>query len=110
VDTATGKINIGSIVTQNEIAYPQGATHIVFKSGFACINFETGASELQVSAAERLAINEENQNLSIAPDDVPSIEGTKFILLCIEFVQEVNGNDYSLKNGAYNVLCVVEIV
>ncbi len=110
VDTATGKINIGSIVTQDEIAYPQGATHIIFKSGFACIDFETGASELQVSEPKRLAINGENQELSVMPADIPEIEGTQFILLCIEFVQEVNGNDYSLKNGAYNALCIVEIV
>ena len=110
VDTATGEISVGSIITQDEISYPQGATHIVFKSGFASVNFETGTSELQVSAAERLAISEENQNLLIAPNEVPSVAGTKFILLCIEFMQEVNGNDYSLKNGAYNVLCIVEVV
>ncbi len=110
VDAATGKITIDSIVPQDEIACPHGATHVVFKCGFASIDFMTGASELQVSAAKRLAINAESQNVSIVPDDVPDIAGTKLILLCIEFLQEVNGNDYSLKNGAYNVLTIVDVI
>ncbi len=110
VDVATGKISIWSIVTQDEIAFPQGATHVIFKSGYASIDFVTGASELKVSEALRLAINPESQVVSIVPESVPSITGTRFILLCIEFVQEVNGADYSLKNGAYNVLSVVEVV
>ncbi len=109
VDTATGKITINSIVTQDEIAFPQGATHVIFKTGYASVDFVTGNSELGVSAALRLAINPELQAVSITPDAVPSIDGTRFILLCIEFVQEVNGSDYSLKNGAYNVLSIVEV-
>jgi hypothetical protein len=32
-----------------------------------------------------------------------------FIVLGISFYQEVNGKNYSLKNGAYNALSVVKV-
>ena len=35
-------------------------------------------------------------------------DGTKFYLILVEFFQEVNGVQYSLKNGSYNVLNIVE--
>jgi hypothetical protein len=40
---------------------------------------------------------------------VPSGAETDLYLLQIEFYQEVNAVQYSLKNGAHNALSVVEI-
>jgi hypothetical protein len=85
---------------------PSGATHIILKSGFASINFMTGESEMIVSAPVRLAVNAEAQAALLKPATVPTIEGTQFILLSIDFVQAVNNVDYSLNNNAYNVLAV----
>ncbi|MFA7449149.1 MAG: hypothetical protein WCY77_12000 [Weeksellaceae bacterium] len=109
VDGDTGEIKVEALSTQEELNYPQGATHVVFKSGFAVVDFATGNSAMAVSAAQRLEISADDQSVAVAPAEVPQIEGTKFILLCIEFVQEVNGNDYSLKNGMYNALSILEI-
>ena len=104
-----GEVKIESVNTSEEISFPQGATHVIFKGGFAVVDFANGSSAMAVSNSVRLAINAEEQTVTIAPEDIPQMAGTKFILLCIEFVQEVNGADYSLKNGAYNALAIVEV-
>lgn len=110
LDSDTGEIKIESLNTQEELNYPQGATHVIFKSGYAVVDFENGNSAMTVSAPVRLEINADDQSVTTAPAEVPQIAGTKFILICIEFVQEVNGSDYSLKNGMYNVLAILEVV
>lgn len=110
LDTVTGEVKIDSINTQEQINYPQGATHVIFKSAFAVVDFTNGVSAMEVSDPVRLELDATNQSLRVSPDNIPQIEGAKFILLCIEFVQEVNGSDYSLKNGAYNVLAILEVL
>lgn len=109
LDSATGEVKINSINTQEQINYPQGATHVIFKSAFAVVDFANGVSAMEVSAPVRLKIDATDQSVAVAPVEIPQIEGTKFILLCIEFIQEVNGADYSLKNGAHNALAIIEV-
>ena len=109
VDTETGEIKIAGLSPQNDINLPGGASHIILKSGFASINFLTGESEMIVSAPVRLAVNGAAQAVSLKPATVPVIEGTHFILLSIDFVQEVNNADYSLNNNSYNVLAIVAV-
>lgn len=94
---------------KNDISLPSGATHIILKSGFASIDFMTGNSEMIVSAPVRIAVNAVDQVATMKPATVPVIEGTKFILLSIDFVQEVNAVDYSLNNNSYNVLAIVSV-
>ena len=107
VDSETGEISIAALTPLNDINLPNGASHIIFKSGFASVNFTTGESEMVVSAPVRLAVNAAAQAVSLKPATVPAIEGTHLILLSIDFVQEVNNADYSLNNNSYNVLAIV---
>lgn len=109
VNVATGEISIASIIPQSDISIPEGATHVIFKSGYASVDFANENSEIAVSDSMRLAINAAAQPLSIKPEAVPALEGIHFILLLIDFVQAVNNVDYSLNNNAYNVLNIVEV-
>jgi hypothetical protein len=109
VDTETGEIKIAALTPQKDISLPSGASHIILKSGFASINFLTGESEMIVSEPLRLAVNAEAQAISLKSATVPTIEGTHFMLLSIDFVQSVNNADYSLNNNAYNVLAIVSV-
>ncbi len=109
VDTETGEISIGALSSLNDISLPSGATHVILKSGFASINFLTGESEMTVSASLRIATNAAAQAVSLKPATVPTVEGTNFFLLSIDFVQSVNNADYSLNNNSYNVLAIVEV-
>lgn len=110
VDIATGQISIASLSPQNDIRIPSGATHVIFKCGFASVDFATGESEIGVSDAVRMTTDAADQPLLINPATIPALPGTRFFLLSIDFVQSVNNVDYSLNNNAYNVLAIVEVV
>lgn len=110
VDAETGEISIAALSPLDDISLPEGATHVVFKSGFASVNFATGESEIIVSEPVRLEVKAAAQALSIKPAEAPALEGIDFILLSIDFFQSVNNVDYSLNNNLYNVLAIVEIV
>jgi hypothetical protein len=109
VDTETGEIKIAALNPQKDISLPSGASHIILKSGFASVNFLTGESEMTVSAPLRIATNAIDQAVALKPATVPALEGTSFILLSIDFIQEVNNADYSLNNNSYNVLAIVAV-
>ena len=106
----TGEITISPVVTLNDVGIPQGTTHILFKAGLAVVDFETGKTALAVSAPARLPIAPDQEDVDVIPPPVPTATGTKFYLLSIEFIQEVNGADYPLQNGAFNVLNIVEVL
>jgi len=109
VDAATGEIKISTLVPQNDISLPSGATHVILKSGFASINFMTGESEMTVSDPIRIAIDETVQEVSLKPATAPEVVGTHIYLFSIDFVQSVNNVDYTLNNNSYNVLAIVGI-
>lgn len=48
--------------------------------------------------------------ITLTPAGVPTGAGTQLYLLLIEFFQEVNGIQYPLRNGAFNVLNLIDIV
>lgn len=48
--------------------------------------------------------------ITLTPTAIPLGTGTNIFLLKVEFLQQVNGIQYSLMNGAYNALSIVEIV
>lgn len=110
VDTTSGEITINNLITQNDIVVPQGATHISLTGGFLGVDFATGEQELHFSNVENLPIDMTSNNVTLTPTGTPSPTGLGMILLRLEFFQEVNGNQYTLKNGAYNALRVVEVI
>ena len=109
VATATGVITITGLVPANDVLYPQGATHMTLKGAWAKINFQTGVTQLQLSNVVNLPINTASGNVVLTPVGTPTGVGTNLFLLEIEFFQMVNGSQYSLKNGAFNALCIVEV-
>lgn len=92
------------------IAAPTGTTHFKVVMGAAELDFENEASVFE---------NDETAILPYTPADTAAIALTASLtanstvdvvqVLGIEFYQEVNGQMYELKNGAYNALSVVTI-
>ena len=109
VDTASGEIVIANLVPQLDIAWPQGATHIQLSAGYAGVDFSTSEKDLQVSNEVNLPLDTTASTVTLTPAGAPAVATTKLFLLKIEFFQEVNGVQYTLKNGAYNALKVVEV-
>ena len=112
VNRVTGMltISIPSFIPVNLVAAPSGATHFKLVSAGAEIDFENQGYEVQTGSSGELAwdgtataaINLQHQ---LAANSTHPL----FLVLGIEFFQEVNGTMYSLKNGAFNALALVKV-
>jgi hypothetical protein len=92
------------------LGIPEGATHVSFSSAYVNLDFETGIFDSRYSSPTILQLDNTISTIILTPEAVPTGTGTQMYLLLIEFFQEVNGVQYSLRNGAFNVLNVVEVV
>jgi hypothetical protein len=75
----------------------------------AVIDFTTGDSELSLTNIQNIALNSATSDVTLTPLTVPAGAGTRFYLLKIEFYQLVNGVQYTLNNGAFNALTILEV-
>lgn len=110
VDLVTGVLSIPDLSPQEQLGVPPGATHVSFCSAFVDLDFETGVFDSRYSPPSILLLDNSISTIILTPEAVPTGTGTRFHLLLIEFFQDVNGVQYSLRNGMFNVLNVVEVV
>ena len=112
INRATGQmtVNIPSFIPVNMIAAPNGATHFKIVSAGTEIDFEQGSYTADVSITAPLPWDA-NGTIVINLVNSVTANSTKplFLVLGIEFYQHVNGAMYSLKNGAFNALSLVEV-
>lgn len=109
VAPATGEIEILDLIPINDLTIPQGTTHVSFKGAWAKIDFVAGTASVEESNVVNLPVDGTQTTVTLTPAAAPAGAGTDIYFLTLEFFQEVNGAQYSLKNGAYNVLNIVEV-
>lgn len=109
VAPATGEIEILNLIPINDLTIPQGTTHVSFKGAWAKIDFVAGTASVEESNVVNLPVDGTQTTVTLTPAAAPAGAGTDIYFLTLEFFQEVNGVQYSLKNGAYNVLNIVEV-
>lgn len=112
IDRVSGEltVSIPSFIPLNMIAAPTGSTHFRIVSGGAEIDFTSETYTVTTSetailpwdSAATTALNQVNQ--VTANSTVPL-----FLVVGIQFYQEVNGQMYALRNGAFNPLCIVQV-
>ncbi|MBP6448140.1 MAG: hypothetical protein KA341_15160 [Saprospiraceae bacterium] len=111
LNTTTGALDITGLVPATDIVSAPGATHVNIKAGWSKVDFATGEFETVISNAVNLPINSTSGNVALTQAAAPTLAtGINVFTLQIEFYQEVNGNQYSLKNGGYNSLAVIDVV
>ena len=112
IDRVTGDITVEvePFVPTNMIAAPMGTTHFKFISAGAEIDFEA-ATFVETHSETAILPWDALPTLAISQVNPVSAASTKplFLALGIEFYQEVNGQMYTLKNGAYNPLALVKV-
>ncbi|UPT71026.1 MAG: hypothetical protein M0D53_01010 [Flavobacterium sp. JAD_PAG50586_2] len=112
IDRVTGEItvDIPPFVPVNMIAAPSGTTHFKIISGGAEIDFEAETFIVETSETAILPWNAV-ATVAIAHTNQVTATSTKplFLALGIEFYQEVNGQMYPLKNGAFNPLSISKV-
>jgi hypothetical protein len=112
IDRVTGEITVdlAPFIPTNMIAAPSGTTHYKIISAGAEIDFEAETfvvanSETAILPWDAVATD------AIAQVNVVTPASTRplFLALGVEFYQQVNGQMYPLKNGAYNPLSLVQV-
>ena len=110
LDSTTGKIEVANFVPIEDLNYPEGATHVSFTSAVLNYDFASAISDLQISNEQILTLDMNSQNINVQPAQMPQGAGLNFYMVLVAFYQQVNGKLYSLRNGAYNVLHILEVV
>lgn len=108
-DPITGTIDIPNFSPLDQVAYLPSTTHLSLTSINALVDFEAGSGEMATSPALNLPISPTVTDVTLTPAAAPSGAGFRFYLLMVEFFQEVNGVQYSLRNGAYNALTIIDV-
>lgn len=103
-------VNIPAFVPLNMIAAPGGSTHFKIVSAGAEVDFENetfivATSETAVLPWDTTATAVINLSNAVTANSTHPL----FLALGIEFYQEVNGQMYPLKNGAYNALALAKV-
>ncbi len=109
LNSETGEINVKQLNPINDVVAPGGATHMAIKAGWTNVNFLTGEFDTKISNVETFSIDANVADYRLQFAAPPEGDGCGFHLLHIEFYQEVNGDLYSLKNGSYNSLSILEV-
>ncbi len=112
IDRVAGTLDadLVSFIPSNMIAAPSGTTHFKMISGGAEVDFE--AETFVVATSETALLPwDGTATAAINLSNAVTANSTKplFLALGIEFYQEVNGQMYPLKNGAYNPLSIVKV-
>ena len=112
IDRAAGSIDLEIPVFSplTMLAAPEGTTHFKIVSAGAEIDFEAENYVISTSATEILPWNAlETEVISQSNAVTPASTKPLFLVVGVEFYQEVNGAMYPLKNGSYNPLAIVQV-
>lgn len=112
VDRVAGELslNVPAFVPGNTIIGPQGATHVKIVSAGAAIDYEAETFEVSVTKTNDIALGNQQEEAIDLVNAVPAnSQLSLYMVLGLEFVQEVNGEMYPLKNGSFNPLALVAI-
>ena len=114
IDRAEGKgeVSFGVITPKTDFGAPEGATHVKLVSGVATVDFEAGTFELFVALPNQLSVLSEvptAQEVVLTSSFKKAETKPLFLVLGVEFYQQVNGELYSLKNGQYNSVSLVKV-
>lgn len=110
LDNSSGKINIPSIICAEQLRIPEAANTVSFQCGVLNIDFEIGLSEVVLSPITNLPIDMTDNNVTLSPPTMPGGNGTIIYIMMVSFYQVIGSVQYSLKNEAYNVLHIVDVV
>ena len=112
IDRVAGtlKVAIASFIPASMIAAPGGTTHFKIVSSGMEVDFENETFITDTKVSNVLAWDETataviNLNNAVTANSTHPL----FLVLGIEFYQDVNGVKYPLKNGAFNALNIVKV-
>jgi hypothetical protein len=106
----TFTVSVPAFTPTNAISAPSGATHARFIIAGADINFEANTFEIVTAQSADISLSD----AQVAGSDLSGAlhansTNPLFLVLGVEFYQQVNGVNYALKGGKANALCLVKV-
>lgn len=112
INRATGELtlDIPSFTPLSMVAAPNGTTHYKIVSAGAVVDFIAGSFKLATSETPPLPWTiTETAALSQVNALPAAATAPLFMVMGVEFYQEVNNNFYPLNNGAFNAFTIVKV-
>ncbi len=111
VNRTTGEVNVfvEALDPKVAIAAPAGATHFQVRAAGLAVDFDSGAAQLVTEETTLLGLDEPVPALQMAPELSPVGTNAVFVVFGLGFFQEINGKQYPLNNGAFNVLTIIDV-
>ena len=109
VDSVSGVVRISEFIPQQDLVCPASATHCRIESAWSEIDFASGVIHSSISPAKSLVLDQTKSSVVLTPARTPIGSGILFVVLKVSFFQEINGEMYSLNNGALNAIEIVSV-
>jgi hypothetical protein len=112
IDRVTGQLTVAipSFIPREDIIAPEGATHFKLVSAGSEIDFENTIYNTTESSSAVLPWDvTPTAVINLANTVTPNSTWPLFLVVGIQFYQQVNGTNYPLKNGAFNPLSLVRV-
>ena len=113
IDRVSGelRIDIPAYVPLNMVNAPTGASHYRIQSAGVEIDFENNQYVVDVQTSGTIPWDASPTALLTLTNTVTANSSHPlFLAFGVEFFQQVNGQEYALKNGAFNSLALVKVL
>ena len=112
LDRVTGdaQVSVPAFTPATSVAAPSGTTHFRVITAAGAVDFESNSFE--VDATESAVLPWDNTATDPLTLDLTLPAASThplFLIVGIEFLQQVNGTQYPLKNGAFNSMGIVKV-
>ena len=109
IDQTLNTINLTNYNPSVDIEFPAGASCLCLSGGVLVIDLATKIFDFRLTNLINIEKTALPFSVNLAPAIIPIGLGVKMYFLKMEFFQEVNGVQYSFKNGEFNALEIVEV-
>ena len=103
-------LTLTDVVLGRGLKFPAAATDFNIRLIESVIRFEGGNFETHESNVVTSKTYGTTLNGVLSFESPLTMQGQRYFLLVIEYLQEVNGNLYPLNNGAFNVVNLLDMV
>ena len=106
----TLEVSLAPFIPANMVAAPSGTTHFKIESAGAEVDFENETFVIDANDTAIIAWdNTATAAITLTNTVTANSTSPLFLVMGIEFYQEVNGQMYPLKNGVFNPLAIVKV-
>mgnify|MGYP000618817321 CR=1 FL=1 len=108
-DATNWTVDIPAMMPTDFLAIPEGATHFKIFIAGASMDFDSEEKQFTEASSPELPVNELSTAINLTVDKTTLTSSHKVFVLGVEFIQLVNGQQYSIQNGAYNAAAILSV-